>query len=168
MNKQIFVINGMATSGKDSFVDMVNEFEPVYNVSSVDIIKSMAQCIGWNGSKTEKDRKFLSDLKRLCGEYNDSPFTYLIRCVVLFKNHDAKKLMFVHIREPEEIKRFAERFGAKTILVKNDKVKNITSNMADANVYNYEYDYIIENNGTLIDLKEKAKHFVEEVCRNEN
>ena len=74
MSKPIFIINGSGSKGKDQFVEDVNQFVPVYNVSSVDIIKAMAQNVGWDGSKTEKDRKFLADLKSLCTEYNDSPY----------------------------------------------------------------------------------------------
>lgn len=166
-NKQIFIINGTGGSGKDSFVEFVNRIVPVYNVSSVDTIKAMAECIGWNGSKTEKDRKFLSDLKRLCTDYNDSPFTYLLRCVALFRNHSNALFMFIHIREPEEIKRAVNRFGAKTILVRNDNVPNINTNISDGSVYDYAYDYVIENNGTLDDLKDVARLFVEEVNKNE-
>ena len=35
----------------------------VINYSSVDEIKRIAKDIGWTGSKTERDRKFLCDLK---------------------------------------------------------------------------------------------------------
>lgn len=73
MNKQIFVINGSGGVGKDTFVELVSvelndklkRFHTVVNFSSVDKVKEIAREIGWDGRKTEKDRKFLSDLKSL-------------------------------------------------------------------------------------------------------
>ena len=69
--KQIFILNGSGGVGKDLFVNMVktsvNKFSPyrVWNYSSIDKVKAIATQIGWSGGKTEKDRKFLSDLKVL-------------------------------------------------------------------------------------------------------
>ena len=48
-------------------------------------------------------------------------------------------------------------------MVVRDTVKYITSNMADKNVFNYDYDYVIQNNGTITDLKQKAKELIDEV-----
>ena len=75
--------------------------------------------------------------------------------------------MFLHIREPEEITRAVKAFGAKTILVIRNTVKRITSNIADENVFNYNYDFIIDNNGTKEELNSKAKKFIQEVINNE-
>lgn len=167
VSRPIFIINGSGSKGKDQFVEDVNQFISVYNVSSVDIIKEMARNVGWNGSKTEKDRKFLADLKTLCTEYNDSPYKYIFRCVTMFRNTSLQDAMFIHIREPKEIERAVKQFGAKTILVKSDRVEDIASNPADAGVYDYNYDYVIENNGTLEDLKNKAEEFVKTVIKGE-
>ena len=44
--------------------------------------------------------------------------------------------------------------------------------MADANVYNYTYDYVIQNNGTLDEFKNNVKIFYENIikegCLNES
>ena len=159
MDKKIFIINGIATSGKDTFVELVSEFAPTKNISSVDKIKEIARLIGWDGeSKTEKDRKFLSDLKLLTSKYCDMPFQYMKEQVENFNN--SKDLcLFLHIREPEEIERAVKEFNAKTILVTRYSVDPITSNTSDANVNNYKYDYEIANNGTLEDFKRMAEYF---------
>ena len=75
--------------------------------------------------------------------------------------HDPNDLMFIHIRDIPEIRRMVKKYPCiKTLLVKNDRVKIITSNVADANVEEYNYDFIINNNGTLDELREKAREFV--------
>ena len=48
------------------------------------------------------------------------------------------------------------RYNVKTILVKRDSVKHITSNMADKNVYNYDYDIVINNDGDIKELRNKG------------
>jgi hypothetical protein len=171
LKKQTFIINGNAGVGKDTFVEMVelalrnyiNIDYWIENYSSVTRVKEIMKKCGWDGkSKTEKDRKFMSDLKLLLTGYNDLPFKDMsyVREGFLHDGFDNSKMLFLHIREPEEIARAAKEFDAKTILIKRDSVRHITSNMADENVYNYDYDIIIENNGTYDGLYEKAKQFV--------
>lgn len=70
-------------------------------------------------------------------------------------------VMFLHIREPNEIEKAKAVFSANTVLVRRDSVKHITSNMADENVYNYSYDYEINNNGTIDDLLSEAIRFAD-------
>lgn len=175
MNKQIFVINGSGGVGKDTFVELVSlelndrlkRFHTVINFSSVDKVKEIAKEIGWDGKKSEKDRKFLSDLKILTNEYCDMSFESMKNKVTEFIKDEKSKFLFLHIREPEEIVRAVKEFGAKTILIVRNSVKHITSNMADRNIFNYNYDFIIDNNGTKEELNNKAKDFVQEVIGSE-
>lgn len=157
-NKRIIVINGTGGCGKDTFVSFVSKYSKVYNFSSIDKVKEIATLIGWDGQKTEKDRKFLSDLKKLTTEYNDMAFNSIKDAINNFKNND-NEIMFIHIREPEEIKRVVDTFGAKTLLIKRKNYEIITSNISDASVENYDYDYIIYND-TLDKLEEDAKKFI--------
>ena len=175
MNKQIFIINGSGGVGKDAFIELIdkNSFGKcvISNYSSVSKVKKIAKIIGWDGSKSEKDRKFLSDLKLLTTEYNDMPLNDMKNFAENFMHGDynIQRMLFLHIREPEEIAKAVEAFkkyNAKTILVRRDSVKHITSNMADENVYNYNYDIVINNNGSLEDLKEIAKCFLDDFLNN--
>lgn len=163
MNKQIFIINGSGGVGKDTFVELVSKMLTlsVMNFSSVDKVKEIARIIGWTGGKTERDRKFLSDLKLLCTDYNNMPFNSMCEKVKKFTESNAA-MLFLHIREPEEIEKARVAFGAKTVLIKRDVVKHITSNMADGNVFNYQYDIIVDNDGNLEDFNKKAIQFVED------
>lgn len=161
MNKHIFVINGSGGVGKDTFVNIVAKYAPTLNYSSVDKVKDVAKLIGWDGGKTEKDRKFLSDLKVLASDYNDMPYESIKSKIQSFLDDSINNFLFIHIREPREIQRVVENFGALSILVTRPQVKHITSNMADENVYKYEYDIIVDNSGDFNQLNEAAKKFVE-------
>lgn len=162
MKKRIFIVNGMGGCGKDTFATFLSEVCGVFKYSSVDRVKQIAYECGWDGGKTEKDRKFLSDLKCLLSDYNDLPYDDVTNRTFDFMYDDTMDVMLIDIREPNEIERAKFAYGAKTILIKNDRIPFIASNMADANVYNYTYDYVIENNGTLEEFREKVHEFAKE------
>ena len=71
--------------------------------------------------------------------------------------------MFIHIREAEEIEKTKKLLNAKTLLITNPRVKIITSNDSDGKVNEYKYDFYIENDGTLDELRDKAYKFSKEL-----
>ena len=161
MKKSIVIINGTGGSGKDTFVSFCSKYARVFNFSSIDKIKEIAVLLGWNGKKDEKDRKFLSDLKLLSSNYNDMPFKSIETAVNDFKDSNYE-VMFIHIREPLEIKRAKEQFDAKTLLIKRVGLNIIKSNFSDANVENYNYDFVILNDD-LNTLEQRAKEFIKKL-----
>lgn len=162
MQKEIIVINGMAQSGKDTFVELVSKYYKTENYSSVKRVKGIARLCGWHEDKDEKSRQFLCKLKELTTEFNDLSYKAVVNKIINFYESD-KELLFIHIREPLEIQRVVENFNAKTLLVKRDKAVDITSNEADKNVNNYNYDYIISNNGSIEDLEEEVTKWLEQL-----
>ena len=159
MTKQIFITNGMARCGKDTFAKILNEYIPTLKYSSIDKVKEVAKLCGWTGGKSEKDRKFLSDLKQLTTEYSDMSFEDIRLNMHKFISDDIHYIMLIDIREPKEIERVKQVFNAKTILIKNNRVKNISSNNSDANVFDYTYDFVIQNNGTLDEFRNNIYKF---------
>lgn len=157
MKKYIVVINGTGGCGKDTFVEMVSKYNKVYNVSSVDKVKEVARVIGWDGGKTDKDRKFLFDLKTLTTEYNNMAFNDIKSKAKLFETTE-DEIMFIHIREPENIKIACEELNAFALLIERTGQAIIETNYADASVKNYNYDIKI-NNDTLEGLDKDAKKF---------
>lgn len=158
--KQIIIINGSGGVGKDTFVEYCSKYAKVFNISSVDKVKEAAKVLaGWKGEKDEKSRKLLSDLKEIGIRYNDAPLRYISNMVEKFKESE-NELMFVHIRECEEIEKCQKKTKAKTLLITNKNVEVIVSNHSDKDVANYTYDYYIKNDGTLKQLEETAKRFV--------
>ena len=162
MKKEIVIINGSGGVGKDTFVEFCQEFARVKNVSSVDKVKEAAKIlVGWNGDKDDKSRKLLVDLKQLSIDYNDYPMTYIKQKAEEFLENEDQDMMFIHIREISEIEKVKNMLDAKTLLITSSRVAKITTNNSDANVDKYEYDYYISNDGTLEELRDKAKNFVE-------
>lgn len=168
--KKVYVTNGSAENGKDSFADFVGKYISTYKYSSIDLVKEMFEVVGVSKKeKTEKKRRLWSDGKDLLTEYDDIPFKDVTSIVTDFKNNKIEaEVLLIDIREPEEISRAVETFGAETILVRNPNAIKIESNHADRDVENYEYDYIIENDGTLEQLEMVAKLFVCDVICGEH
>ena len=162
--KKVFILNGVGAVGKGAFVEFVSKYIPTYKYSIADLSKEAATILGWDGGKTEKDRRFLSDIIDLATEYNDSPFRDVVSIVTDFKSNKIETdVLFVDMRNPKDIARAVKTFDAETVLLRNPRVKPIETNHADRNVENYKYDYIIENDGTLEQLQNVAEFFVREI-----
>ena len=163
--KKIYITNGSAGNGKDTFAEFLNKYISVFKYSSIDLVKEMFETVGISkDDKTEKKRKLWSDGKDMLTQYDDIPFKDIASIVDDFKNNQIEtEVLLIDVREPAEIARAVETFGAETILIDNPNVKKIESNHADANVKQYDYDYIIENDGTLEQLDNVAKIFVRDI-----
>ena len=161
-------------SGKDTFCDLCLNYMKSRGImggkiSTIDAIKKLAIQIGWSGLKEPKDRKFLSDLKDLCTEYNDFPFEVVrdqISQTYLHFNKEMgvpenKIVFFVHCREPKEIQKFVEKLGAETLIIRREEVEKLPqSNHADKEVLDYNYTYTIKNNDGIEELEQKAIKFI--------
>lgn len=160
--KHVIVINGAARAGKDTFV---HEFSKIYyacNYSMVERVKMIAELCGWDADhKTERDRKFLSDLKMLTTSYSDMSYMDVSRHIHTFLyEQNLDNFMFIHSREPSDIRRLVADFNAIAILVKRPDVAPIQSNIADKSVNDYHgYRVVINNDGNIGRLNEKAYAF---------
>lgn len=163
MKKYIFIVNGKPRCGKDTFASILNTFVPTMKYSSIDKVKDIATACGWDGTKTETARKFLSDLKQLTTDFNDMSFNAVKEKVDKFQRYSIYRILLIDIREPEEIKRAQKEFGAYSVLIENDRVENVVTNSSDANVYNYTYDYCVKNNGTIDEFRDNIREFLKEV-----
>lgn len=165
---RIIILNGSANRGKDNFA---NFFKKHYkyvclNWSTIDQVKMVSKkYFGWDGKKTDDARKFLSDIKRIWSDYNNGPFDNMVKQISKYnRNHKKDReytIYFIHCREPREIQKFVDKYGNKciTILLTRDD-REIPNNDSDKNVANFNYDYVINNNGDKKDLENEAIKFV--------
>lgn len=165
--KLAIVINGAGGVGKDTLCMIAAKKYKVRNVSSITPIKEIASLCGWCGEKSDRARKFLSDLKRLTIEYSDFPTQYLTKQYAEFLASD-EEILFVHIREPEEIAKFVSATEGKavTLLVRAGRRfvhGNKYGNASDDCVEEYPYNYIFYNDRPL--GEETERHFIEYLDR---
>ena len=194
--KKVIIINGSGGVGKDAFAKRVIEetvkmakrivpvknenycidlevFYRINNISTIDCVKTIAKMFDWNGEKSEKDRKMLSDIKDLMTVYNDYPFKYIVAQINNWLRYDRSRLnniydhsfLFVHCREPKEIDRIKNQFpnDTFTLLVQNPKVAKVIGNHADREVENYNYDFTVVNNSDLRALRKVAIDFYKKI-----
>ena len=161
---RIFVINGMPRAGKDTFVSLCSKHVKCINMSTVDYVKEIAANLGWDGVKDARGRKFLASLKDILTEYDDIPFKQIVNRVdaAIEENGPAERYaIFIHCREPKEIEKLRKELDATTIIVRREEIEDVEqSNSADLNVFNYEYDLVIDNNSSLEWLEVEAINFV--------
>lgn len=170
----VFIVNGKGGSGKDAFESFVIEYAknlhyaaaPVLKLSIIDYVKDIAEYAGWDGGKTLADRQFLHNLKKILTQWNDSPMKEIYHSVQDIQYHEGNNItIFIDMREPIDIARFANickdnNWNFKSVIIKRDDVDNLHyGNDADDDVFNYNYDIVIENNSDLNELKLSAETF---------
>ena len=179
---KVVIVNGVPGSGKTKFQEICDNIcEPFRkfpgfkenhmlatdSLSTVAFVKYLATLSGWNGEKTLKNRKFLSDLKGLLTEWNDVPNAIIEKHVQSLPD-SFDWIVFVDCREPAEIQKLKERLNATTILIRRPQVEdNETSNDSDAKVFDYDYDLNIYNELGVEELEMLAKHFIEYMKKEE-
>lgn len=187
---KVVIINGKPQSGKDTFCKYAqgycddDESANTLIISSVDPLKEMLTQLGWDGTKTDKIRDMLMDMKQLWVQNQDGPTMFLFNNILEF--HKActgeDNIVFVHIREPEEIKKLVnaltgfESMGIDVIsLLVIRKGGEDTPNQpaetrrsdGEALINSYEYDVTINNDEDLIKLQELAAEFVDKLLEDE-
>ena len=175
MKKFVFVINGPGGVGKDTLCAMAAKHFKVKNVSSITPIKEIAAACGWGGEKTDRARKFLADLKALTVAYNDYPTRWITREYEDFLASD-EEILFVHIREGAEIRKFVDATGGRalTLLVRGGHRFHhrggAYGNAADDDVEKYRYDYVFYNDHPLSETERVFVAFLSRIMheRGEN
>lgn len=168
---RVVIVNGRPGVGKTTFEDECTKIlGDAYcrKRSTVDKIKEIAKEGGWDGTKTLSARKLLSDLKDIFTKYNNMPFNDIITYLKGWEDDLAyygvggqPHILFVDDREPEHIEKLKQELNGITVLIRRSGDDEITfSNHADEKVFEYKYDYIIENNGDLQHLANEADSFI--------
>lgn len=163
MKKRVFIINGSGGVGKDTICAVAARFWRTRNISSITPILAVARAAGWDGVKTPAARRLLSQLKEACTAYNDLSFTYCMEQYHAFIQGN-EQLLFVHIREPEEIVRFQQAVGdgCESILVRRpslEAARGRLGNRSDDGVTDYCYDHVFDNDMPLDILPERVRAF---------
>lgn len=167
---QVFIINGTAQSGKDTFVETVSSLIDGYyiilNISTIDIIKKILnQDLNIIYNKSKEHRTFLSNVKSEWMKLDPfGPCKYIEKRISEESSKIKETIVFIHSREKEDIERLCSFFSnAKKILIDDGEVKNLS--LSDVDVKNnIEYDFIIDSSKkTYEDITKKAIYFLNEI-----
>ena len=163
---KVVIVNGMPESGKTTFQERcqskLRECGYITVIkSSVEWVKEIAIHCGWDGIKNDKNRKFLSDLKRVLTDWDDAVLNNLVYKVDSYHYTGGNWVIFIDIREPKEIEKAKKVFNALTTVVRRPQVEcNYYNNSSDMEVFEYKYDYTIWNDSNLEALDTEIDRFI--------
>lgn len=188
----IFLVNGYGASGKDTFLGFCNKICPnsIIRISTVDLVYKAINGVLLNddvnsmGTKyrdsvaksveTKDDawRQFMHEVKMSWSKYSDGPVQYVLNQVNYIWTHFPEiRFIFIYSRESEEINRFSKIFQDMGYLSARIWVQgpeeNHWDNDCDHDVVQeaVRYHYVIDNTGTLDDLKDTARDFMEMIVK---
>lgn len=117
--------------------------------------------------KTDKYRSLLHDIKMIWCDVDDGPNVITFGNVQYFFTNGGE-VAFVNVREPEQfdhIKNIIAKdkpdWNVKTLNVHRPEHGEDITNEGDKTTDSYNYNYIINNTGTLKQLKEQARGLIE-------
>lgn len=166
---RMIMVNGYPGMGKTLFAEycdkiLKEKFEYCYilKTSVVDPIKKICSRMGWNGTKDDKGRKFLADVKDALDSYNNFTFENIDEWAKM-----PYDFIFIDARSGYDLDYAKEKYGAITVLIQQDKDIENYSNHADTEVEDYVYDYYIKNTGTKEDFYWTINLFLYDMMNNE-
>ena len=173
---KIYLIGGKARSGKDTISDFIEEElksknKKVCRLQVSSYIKYYAKTyFGWDGSEETKPRELLiklgTDIIRNKIDENFHINRLLQDIEVLSYFYDY--FIISDIRFPVEIEKIKEKYSdvvtIKMIRESDELTSDQKKNRTETSLDDYDkFDYIIENNKSLEDLKERAKEILQEI-----
>lgn len=192
MHTFIWIINGTNGVGKDTFIGNLRcSFKPqsrsknsererqssISSISTIDTVKDMLRTYEiWDGEKDEASRLLMQRIKEAICEYSN----YITESIVSrsrewfalqskrFGTSDDISMMFIHCREPEEIKKLVDALNAcfgdqafiGTILIDRKDAPEVAHNKSDENVRNYNYDFTFDITNRLDDCVDQFANVI--------
>lgn len=161
--KKVFVINGPARTGKDTFINICRQLLAnrmgVFTFSAVDEVKEYLKVEeGWDGvTKDAYWRLRMYEVKMRMVAENDRPTRYLVEGI---ETSPDNSVVFLHIREPEEIVKLLQHYPeAMTIHLSSEGV-DLYENPADSNTQLIDYNFYLFNEGTIDEFVEIVRVFI--------
>lgn len=174
----IFIVCGKARSGKSTATEYIRQYyesknKQCLNLMYAESIKNYAKkIIHWNGKEETKPRTFLQQLGTEIIRNQIDPHFFTKRMIddLHIYSYFFDVLTISDARFVDEISEPKKQF--KKVIVLRIEKQDMTSELTEGqqqhvseNALNdfSDYDYIIQNNGTLEDLKQKIYNILDEV-----
>jgi hypothetical protein len=174
----IFIIAGKANAGKDTTADIIDNYAMLKELKAVNLqfssyIKMYAKVIsGWNGEEETKPRSLLQELgtEVIRNKIDNNFFINRIVGDIEVYSYYADLITISDARLPEELDTIAKEF--KNVYKLKINRPNFNNHLTtdekhhrtETALDNYNnYDYIIENDGTIEDLSIKVNEIVEKI-----
>lgn len=171
MTTRVYIVNGKPRSGKDTLINLVcnraaMEGIHVQHYSSIQPIKHALDILSVDTrKKTEADRYLLSKIGDLLEAHSNYRTDRCIKQIEEFaancQDHE-NALFFLNIREPRLIRKIMDHMEEYDdviiyrVMVESRFAEDVQSNESDANAHTMPSDIVLENNGTMGELYDRA------------
>ena len=169
--KKIYVLAGKARTGKDSVAKMMKDSYSVETVLTYSctmyLKKYIKQIYGWDGKEETKPRGILQSLGREIKKQYPNFFIDRMEEDIKFLSNYCDIIIVTGVRLEKELAFLKEKFDAVLIkteksLVDNNLTEEQKNDITETDVDNYiSYDYIINNDNGLKELKKQVKNIME-------
>lgn len=171
---KIFTISGYAGSGKDTAAGLIQEFlnangARVLITHNADLLKYICKTyFGWDGIKDEKGRTILQYIGTDIVRKKDPDFwvRFIVSVLTLFRD-TWDYVLIPDCRFPNEIAVLKDSgFDVTTIRVHRDAIKSALTkeqqnHPSETALDGYQFDWHINNDGSLEDLRNRVCEFLE-------
>lgn len=177
----IVLVNGVAMSGKDTFIKFcmhhINHYmRKCVEMSLIDYDKKiLKEYYGWDGEKSPEVRQLLSTLQ-MFGMKHLIQMSNMVEGIIDLYDMCKPSVVFVQMRRDEHINMFndmiKEAGAGRNIIVKTAYIERpgIDASLSDADMEasnsKYPYDTRITNNMSLESLDTKAQLYVNSILNN--
>lgn len=159
-------MSGKARSGKDTAAEVITDGYDAATLAFADDVKTIAyNCYDWNGKKDELGRKLLQDIGTTGRNYNrgiwaDKVINRIQEWSLCFS--DNQLTVVTDTRYPNEIQQIKHEFSdVVTIRITRDSVEKLKHPSETALDQWADWDYVVENNGSLEEFQKKILEIME-------
>lgn len=167
----IILINGVSGSGKNTVAEMIEDIIEIkqknkntYALGNADFVKEVARHLfNWDGIKDEKGKKLLIEITRgayECDKYFWEKETNSKIEAVSIKHSHITNFIITDWRYLSTYEFFKSKYQhIITINIQRDNLKynySDTIKQDDNTLKDFDFDIVINNNGTLEELKEEC------------
>lgn len=159
-------MSGKARSGKNAAAEAILKEYQVRTFAFADEVKKIAyKYFGWHGEKDELGRKLLQDIGTTGRDYNRDLWANKTVDMIQewsLQSSDNQLAVVTDTRYPNEIQRVKHEFSdVVTIRITRDSVEKLKHPSETALDQWTDWDYVVENNGSLEEFQMKILEIME-------
>ena len=156
-------MSGKARSGKDTAAEVITEGYDAATFAFADDVKMIAyNYFGWHGEKDELGRKLLQDIGTTGRNYNRDIWADKTVDMIQEWSSDNQLAVVTDTRYPNEIQRIKHGFSdVVTIRITRNSVEKLKHPSETALDQWTDWDYVVENNGSLEELQRRILEIME-------
>lgn len=157
--KKIVIVSGLPDSGRGTVINwLMRNIPQVSVITFKSVINDILRNMGWNRIEDSKYRTLRTKVIDALEVYNNG-LAPTIAGIVMARD-TTNTIFILKLNRPKDINRIKKRFPKKkivTVLVDREGCKS--NSIPKAEILNYPYDVVFDNNGTVDELVAQIENF---------